>query len=313
MSIMEFEPTNVDGTNSSSLPKTSDRRSSVEAPPPRFQLRKTNLDSSTNQSDLWITHRGATDEIREHLKHLGPSNLASRPRQTRYSAVKIKRGSTSPSRSAQTDFESGQSTSDSQRQTPLPGYQGGIGAGLVGSGADAKDGAHALKLGYGTISSHEHVTKGTNAVQYKEIPQVSIPEAVHEEHEDQPRSGSTRKSSTRTGSVQSSESRSDLIYSHRGPTRSGSITEQVVDVNGIRKVVLHTNGTSSSEGEGQPSPHHTRVSSPGHRDGLADPKDRNHEPAGSHSKKRRRRKKRGQQRSKPADGEPAEDQPLLQQ
>ena len=160
----------------------------MEAPPPRFQIRRQNVDQPSDSHDNWFTQRGATDEIREHLKHLGPSNLASRPRQTRYTSVKIKRSGNSPSRSAQTDLESGHSASESQRFSGSTGLQGGIGAGLVSSGADAKDGAHALKLGYGTIAAHDQVTKGTNAQQYKDLPNVSIPEAVREEREDLNRS-----------------------------------------------------------------------------------------------------------------------------
>ncbi|KAJ5724447.1 hypothetical protein N7493_006175 [Penicillium malachiteum] len=288
------------------------RRSSVEAPPPRFQLRRP-ADSDANAPDMWITQRGATDEIREHLKHLGPSNLASRPRQTRYHAVKIKRSGNSPSRSTQTDMESAQSTSDSQRQPTSIGFQGGIGAGLVNPGSDAKDGAHALKIGYGSITTNDTVSKSTSSQQYKELPQVSIPEAVNEEHEDQqPHPASSRKTSSRTDSLESTESRSDFIYHHRGPTRSGSITEQIIDVNGIRKVVLHTNGTSSSEDERKSSPH-TRGSSPRLKNGLIDSQNDFIDPANSNSntKKRRRRKKRGQN-LKPADGDVGEDQPLLQ-
>ncbi|KAJ5105392.1 hypothetical protein NUU61_002739 [Penicillium alfredii] len=290
------------------------RRSSVEAPPPRFQLRKQNTDNNSPSTDGWITQRGTTDEIRQHLKHLGPSNLASRPRQTRYSTVKIKRSNTSPSRSAQTDFESGQSTSDSQPPPQAVGYQGGIGAGLLNSaGTDAKDGAHALKVGYGALASNDNISKSTTAQQYKDLPQVSIPEAVHEEHEDQPRSGSTRKAGSVSGSIHSTDSPAELSYQNPVPARSGSITEQIVDVNGIRKVVLHTNGTSSSEGEAQ-GPHHLRKSS-GHSDGVLvgnDYKKPDHSDSNpSNSKKRRRRKKRGQQ-SKSTDDGPSEDQPLLQ-
>ncbi|KAJ5173091.1 hypothetical protein N7492_005684 [Penicillium capsulatum] len=313
----EGQPIDTDGAQSSSAPQTSGlirRRSSVEAPPPRFQMRRQNPDHATNDYTTWFTQRGATDEIREHLKHLGPSNLASRPRQTRYHAVKIKRGSNSPSRSAQTDVESGQSNSDSQYQGVSTGYQGGIGAGLVSPGADAKDGAHALKLGYGTIGSEVQGmgAKSTNSQPYKDLPQVSIPEAVHEEREEQPRSGSTNKSYSRTDSIKSTDSRTELIYHHRGPTRSGSITEQIVDVNGIRKVVLHTNNTSSSEGEGHSSPHRTHEST-SLKDGVTDQHDQHPETAGSnsHSKKRRRRKKRGHNTKAATDG-PSEDQPLLQ-
>ncbi|KAJ6095662.1 hypothetical protein N7486_006408 [Penicillium sp. IBT 16267x] len=308
-SLIDGELLGEDGTISTSPSHTSDllrRRSSVEAPPPRFQLRKHADDNNTDKPDMWITQRGATDEIREHLKHLGPSNLASRPRQTRYHTVKIKRSGTSPSRSAQTDFESGQSTSESQPHIAPIGYQGGIGAGLVKSGLDAKDGAHALKIGYGTITSHDTVTKSTSPQQFKDLPQVSIPDPVHEEWEVQPRSASTQKDSSRAGSIKSIDSRSDFIYHHRGPARSGSITEQIVDVNGIRKVVLHTIGTSSSDGEDK--------NAPKHRHGGIDQQGDHPDHASSHSnvKKRRRRKKRGQN-SKHEGSEHGEDQPLLQQ
>ena len=316
--VTEGELLVLEGAQPSSPPQASGlvrRRSSVEAPPPRFQLRRQNHDSSSNPSDNWVTQRGATDEIREHLKHLGPSNLASRPRQTRYSAVKIKRSSNSPSRSAQTDVDSGQSTSDSQRQTTATGYQGGIGAGLITPGVEAKDGAHALKLGYGTLNNtQDHGNKSTTAQSHKDPPQVSIPEPVHEEREDQPRSGSTtHKSSSGPASIKSTDSRTDLIYHHGGPTRSGSITEQIVDVNGIRKVVLHTNGTSSSEGEGRTSPRQPHEFS-GHRNGVADKGDQDGQPTNpqSNSNKKRRRRKKNKQQSKPNGEEPSEDQPLLQ-
>lgn len=254
VSLIKNEPTDDGGTQPSPPPQTSNaarRRSSVEAPPPRFQLRRQNASTNSNTPGTWITQRGATDEIREHLKHLGPSNLASRPRQTRYHNVKIKRRSTSPARSAQTDYESSQSASDIQRPL-LTGYQGGIGAGLVGSGAEAKDGAHALRLGYGTIESPDSATKGTSAQQYKELAQVSIPEAVHEERDDHLLSNSTREGSSGTGSIHSSDFPPGSVYHRPGPTRSGSITEQIVDVNGIRKVVLHTTNGSSSEEESPP-------------------------------------------------------------
>lgn len=360
----------VDTVQPSSLPKPSDlirRRSSVEAPLPRFQLRKTNADISANSTDGWVTQVGTTDAIREHLKHLGPSNLASRPRQTRYHAVKIKRNGTSPSRSAQTENESGQSISDSQKLLhSSTAYQGGIGAGLLSSaGPDAKDGAHALKIGYGTISPSDNASKGTSAQQYQDLPHVSIPEAVREELEDQTRSGLTReassvlqgpenhefpqyhenqlrsgltreasrvaaqeyedltrsgltpKASSTEGSIKSSDSPTGFPYHHRGPARSGSITEQVVDVNGIRKVVLHANCSSSSEGESHQSGHRQSLkhssSGQSHTDGTAletdDAKSQSQDGMLSKIKKRRRRKKHGKA-SKSTDG-PSEDQPLL--
>ena len=181
----------------------------------------------------------------------------------------------------------------------------------MSSGADAKDGAHALKVGYGTISAHDHVTKGTNAQQYIDLPQVSIPEAVREEREDLKRSAFTRS----TESIRSTDSKSaEFIYHHRGPTRSGSITEQIVDVNGIRKVVLHANYSSTSEGEAGTSPSHTGNSSPATKDSAintittSDMHSSAHE---SQPKKRRRKKKHGKHHKPTGGDSAAEDQPLL--
>lgn len=225
------------------------RRSSVEAPLARFQLRKQQPDKNSGSPDGWVTQRGTTDEIREHLKHLGPSNLASRPRHTRYQSVKIKRAGGSPTRSGQTDGESALSTSGSgHRRANSLGLPGGIGAGLLQSGGlEARDGAHALRLGYDTMSQTPATDTGT---QTKDGSGVNIPEAVREEQDEYGRSAG----SSAAVSIWSSDSRSqDRLkpsnYQHQGPARSGSITEQVVDVNGIRKVVLHTTSTSSSDEE----------------------------------------------------------------
>ncbi|KAF7713060.1 CBS domain-containing protein [Penicillium ucsense] len=296
------------------------RRSSVEAPPPRFHLRRQAQDQSTDPSDNWVTHRGATDEIREHLKHLGPSNLASRPRQTRYSSVKIKRSGTSPSRSAYTDGETTIDPSESHPLLASNGPQGGIGAGLVTPGADAKDGAFAVKLGYGTVPAQDHVTKATNAQQYKDLPGVSIPEAVSEEHEDGARPPNPRKSSSKNSSaamsMKSTDSKpNEYVSVRRGPTRSGSITEQIVDMNGIRKVVLHANCSSSSESENGSSVKPSGDSSPHEKDRATEtsiPEDSQASTHDSQHKKRRRKKKRGKNHKSVADDNSNEDQPLLQ-
>ncbi|GCB20377.1 protein MAM3 [Aspergillus awamori] len=303
--MLPAETTLVEVDNESPAPPNGapkdHRRLSVEAPLPRFQLRRPHSDKNSDSTDGLFTHRGATDEIRQHLKHLGPSNLASRPRQTRYQNVKIKR-SVSPSRSGQTDLDSSQSMSDVQPRHNSIGLQGGIGAGLVQSGMDARDGVYAVRAGYGTMNhSNPPADAGT---QTKDGLPISIPEPVHEEQDDHPRSAGSR-----SGSARSIDSQSEHLkpgsYLHRGPARSGSITEQVVDVNGIRKVVLHTTSTSSSESE-----------RPGSRENPEFPVRQegeivdlgNNQSAGN--KRRRRRRKRGQG---PKNGGSGENTPLLSQ
>ncbi|OGM50441.1 DUF21 and CBS domain protein (Mam3) [Aspergillus bombycis] len=63
----------VDGEPQASRPPGNvRRRSSVEPPLPRFQLRMPQSDRNSDSTDGLVTKRGTTDEIREHLKHLGP-------------------------------------------------------------------------------------------------------------------------------------------------------------------------------------------------------------------------------------------------
>lgn len=298
---------------------TSRRRSSVEAPPPRFQLRRQNTGKDAEPHVGWVTHRGTTDEIREHLKHLGPSNLASRPRQTRYQNVKIKRGSSSPTPFIQADLDSNHTTSDSSAQAALA-LAGGIGAGVLHSaGMDARDGVHALKLGYGTMGPTDKSRDSTPDL-YKDTPTVSVPEPVREEQDDPQRyqqpGQASPAASIHSGSSKSVERPKPGNYKHRGPARSGSITEQVIDVNGIRKVVLHT--TSSSDGdEGQRSSppsrgeqsiqHNGEANDPGD-DSKKAPNAGENGNAGGAKRKRRRKKRQG---AKGSEDRPSEQQPLL--
>ncbi|KAL1868398.1 cell agglutination protein Mam3 [Paecilomyces lecythidis] len=311
------EPTLIDlgDKHAHSLPKDTEngtpepprRPSFVEAPPPRFLLRRQTGDA-THET---VARVGTTDEIREHLKHLGPSNLASNPRQTRYQSVKIKPGA-SPTRSG----DSGRRVSEDQPKAPASvQYQGGSGAGIIQTaGTDAKDGVQALKSGYGTMTdrpptSNDAPSQVSNSAQggnARSAPKVNIPEAVEEVD------GDDSRGSQNSRPVSSESGLSDHLrpnYQCHGPARSGSITEQVVDVNGVKKVVLQTNSGASSDTERQPDTH-------AHQNGNK--RDTNKEPdesdGGSHvsgqtvSKKRRRRKKRNTKSKHSGDGER---QPLL--
>ncbi|KAE8145305.1 hypothetical protein BDV25DRAFT_164991 [Aspergillus avenaceus] len=288
----------VDGEPQAPRPSVNGRRrSSMEPPLPRFQLRMQQSDKNSDSTDGLVIQRGTTDEIREHLKHLGPSNLASRPRQTRYQNVKIKRASASPTRSGQTEVDSGQSITDPQsRRSNSVALPGGIGEGLVQPGLDARDGAYAVRAGYGTIGNPKPADAGTQTIK-----DVSIPEPVHEEEEYRRQSRSAAVS-IRSGSSHSQQQK-PTSYQHQGPARSGSITEQVVDVNGIRKVILHTTSTSSSDNEGRRSPKYPSSDHQNGQPGAAQ---------GEGHKKRRRRRKRGQA-AKQSGNQVDEESPLLPQ
>lgn len=212
---------------------------------PKFTLR-----NNSGAPEQLVVKRG-TDEIREHLKHLGPSNLASRPRLTRYQNVKIKAPGTSPTRSGMTDSESGRPTSRQRRRPSEVASNGsGIGSKLLRSPSfQAKDGVHAVQQGYGTIDGG--VTSAISPLDADQKQQIEdiIPESRFERE-----SGILAPSPHRT--PRGSKPNSLYSIEHRrtnsfrpGPARSGSITEQVIDVNGVRKVVLQTTSSSSSGDE----------------------------------------------------------------
>lgn len=211
---------------------------------PKFTLR-----NNSGAPEQLVVKRG-TEELREHLKHLGPSNLASRPRQTRYQNVKIKAPGTSPTRSGMTDSESGRPASIHRRRPSEVASNGsGIGSKLLRSSSQAKDGVYAVQQGYGTIDGAVgSVISPLDTIQKQQSQEV-ITESQFE------RNGGTLASSplrtprgSKPNSIVSIEQR--RTHSFRpGPARSGSITEQVIDVNGVRKVVLQMTSSSSSGDE----------------------------------------------------------------
>ncbi|KAJ9250765.1 hypothetical protein DTO195F2_8054 [Paecilomyces variotii] len=286
------------------------RSSSVEAPQPRFLIRRQTGDA-THET---VAKVGTTDEIRQHLKHLGPSNLASNPRQTRYQSVKIKPGA-SPTRSG----DSARRMSDDQPKAPASvQYQGGSSAGIIQSaGMDAKDGVRALKSGYGTMTdlprgsngAISQVSNGPQSGYVRSAPNINIPEVVEEVDGDDSR-GSQNSRPVSSGSGPSSDQLRPNYQCH-GPARSGSITEQVVDVNGIKKVILQTNSDAFSDTE---RPHETHSGPNGNRTNSHREPDESdgasHVSGQTVSKKRRRRKKRNTQSKHSGDGER---QPLLDQ
>ena len=251
--------------------------------------------SMANTSDREGGQKKPKPQIRDHLKHLGPSNLASRPRQTRYNTVKIKPG-------AGTLGDAVSKASDYSDNTPRSSIaaQGGVGAGLLNSaGKDAKDGVLAVSAGYGSIPSGasppnpNKTRRGLDAL-------AEDPTRGHEE-------GSPGKDRTRSNHRSRAASESTLGSMHsgtkspqrnkRGIARSGSITEQIIDAGGIKKTVLEMTSSSDS-GEGG-----AQVQADGTSD-VSDGKKENNQPGDSKRKKRRRRAKKG-------GGADSENTPLL--
>ena len=234
-------------------------------------------------------------QIRDHLKHLGPSNLASRPRQTRYNTVKIKPGSG-------TLGDAMSKASDNTDTTPRNSIagQGGVGAGLLNSaGKDAKDGVLAVAAGYGSIPSGASPPSPNKS--RKGL--VALAEnATRGRDEDSP---SENRTKSKHGSRANSHSTIGSMHSgtksprnnQRGIARSGSITEQIIEAGGIRKTVLEMTSSSDS-GEGG-----AQVQAGGSSDVIDGGKE-NNQPGDSKRKKRKRKARKGANKE-------GEDTPLL--
>ncbi|OTB02185.1 hypothetical protein M426DRAFT_322894 [Hypoxylon sp. CI-4A] len=218
------------------------------------------------------------EEMRDHFKHLGPSNPASNPKSSRVAAVKIKPASTSASNSQQrpgsvvTDDISQDLVAVVDERTSLLGPQ-----------LNAKDGIQALQQSYteppsasNSNGAPEIVTTfdGENSEQVTRGTQTKL-SAVPE--------GET--SPTQGSATESVESVHDAIGRRRGHVRSGSITENIVESGGVRKVILEASSSLSeaeNESEGQAS---TIIA-------QSDAEGPSNAPKGNKKKKKNRRKNR---------------------
>ena len=186
----------------------------------------------------------------DQFRHLGPSNLASRPRQTRYNTVKIKPGGGSLAENVIKANGAKNDGSPLAVSIASPAPHGGAGTGLLSSaGKNASDGVLAVQQGYGTIggTSPKH-PDGGGQTGLSAAAQANPSTTIPEEEPHRQRSKASTKEHSDSESTIGSLKRKDVSPRHmkeRGTARSGSITEQIIDLGGVRKVVLET--TSSSE------------------------------------------------------------------
>jgi metal transporter CNNM len=245
--------------------------------------------------------------MREHLKHLGPSNLASRPKTTRYNTVKIKPGLVSARTDSRTDstLHRDSIVEEPGEDVPTsPAPRGGAGEGLLKSaGREASDGVQALQQGYGTVdrpfsqasnnSRHPNQQKDIADATAMDVPKSSSSLSV-------PQPNITRVDSDRSSDTIGSLNSKDNSPTRRkrGTARSGSITENIIEADGVRKVVLETNSSSSDDRDDQ-GPRKGSENSPPNTTSMTDrpPKYDGHTPRpvtpkGEEVKKKRRRAKR---------------------
>ncbi|KAH7381363.1 hypothetical protein DE146DRAFT_670388 [Phaeosphaeria sp. MPI-PUGE-AT-0046c] len=269
--------------------------------------------SSGNKNNLAPASSNDPD-IYEHLKHLGPSNAANRPKSTRINTVKIK-----PATAAAippTIPENARPVHNAPvvaQDSHAP--EGGVGQGLLASaGREASDGVHSVAVGYGTMAPNgDRMSWKSGRSSHRaadEEPQ-SPKSATHDNDMlvvDNRKRGDDSKPRSRSvstiASLRSNKSESKSPLNKRHTARSGSISENIVDVNGIKKIVLET--TSSSDSEGKTLlvvPADGAQEDRGHSDA-----DSNH--AGGKAEGKKKRKKRGKKKKSNA-GEGSESQPLL--
>lgn len=227
-----------------------------------------------------------TADLRQHLKHLGPSNVASRPKATKYSAVKIKPGvNTVPEslRNRPRSLMDGESQRTQSICSTNAAGTGGAGVGLVeDAGNDAKHGALAVAHGYGTLSSPTKDAKATNGKidNITDLPQKPMTAgeaaAFADEHTaakleeddrkepDLPEKLIVEGGTSRPVSKEGREDQEDHSESSPSDTvgemeasqprtrssrtaRSGSISETIVNIGGRTKTVLETNSSDTDQ------------------------------------------------------------------
>ena len=240
-------------TTSLKIPETRKNSSSVLASSPKATfIRRASAGAADGET---IQVRGNMNDMREHLKHLGPSNLASRPKTTRYQSVKIKPGLATRLSDSRAMSATYSDLVVDGAYHDLPASGGGEGEGLLKSaGKEASDGVHALQQGYGAT---DHFSPTTNITASGDMQTDSLakspPKPSKNQSSDQDISTmSTASNLTTLHSERSSDSVGSMQARNikprkRGTARSGSITENIVEANGVRKVVLETTSNSDEE------------------------------------------------------------------
>lgn len=292
----------AEGARKASAPELS---TSPRGPSFLVQRRSSGHNGSIDRGAL----RSDDPDLMQHLKHLGPSNAANRPKSTRINTVKIKNIPT-------TIPETAQRPQDGAVTTPLHAPQGGIGEGLLdNAGREASDGVHSLAVGYGTIGNvdtdriswksgtSKHKPSGDEPTSPRSHPAEETAKLIVESS---PRLKERSHSVSTVASLPSHRSKSPSPPRKRHTARSGSISENVIDLNGVKKIVLETTSSSDSE---RPLT--------GQTDGAHEHNDHNDQKVGSETeetptegnKGKKKRKKRS--KKKKNGGNSSETQPLL--
>ena len=261
--------------------------------PPKMHSNLRRSSSTAHSSAGDHSQKRPKGNLPEYLKNLGPSNLASRPKQTRYNTVKIKPGMGSLSDNI------GSKTADNTPRASVAA-QGGVGAGLLSSaGKDASDGVLAVHAGYGSIHSGSPPSPKKSRKDSLNPPSSAAGEdrprpTLRDSSPGESRPKSSSKPSNRRSRATSQSTLGSMhsgvrspISRNRGTARSGSITEQIVDTGGIKKTVLEMTSSSDDRDQEDGGGRGGRSNGVGDMDGTKE----NDRPEGSGKKKRRRKRR----------------------
>jgi metal transporter CNNM len=214
----------------------------------------TGIDGQPVQTAIPV--RANIDEMRNRLRHLGPSNPATNPKNTRSTTVKIKPGGhpvsvALPPRAASVAGDIIEEVSQREEE------QAGETTSLLRPQLSGKDGVKALRQSYGSTSPAAALPQEpqeqliTPAIEIADTEQrdVATQTNVKAAEEDLIDMAAIPSASETGQSLRSDYSAQAL---RRSFVRSGSITENIIESGGVRKVILQTT-SSADEDEGKQS------------------------------------------------------------
>lgn len=255
------------------------------------------------------------DDIREHLKHLGPSNPANNPKNTRLTSVKIKPGSGSQGqalRSPLPDVPPGtvHETSDLLIRLSEPNdHEADEQTSLLShTNMASKDGVQALRQSYGAASatdaqqrvlssSPQQPTKSNKSDDNSQKPRERTQSGIYNRIGTIAETSPIRDPDTGASSPTSERSGPTTPLPKRSTVRSGSITENIFESErGFRKVVLETNSSNEDEDEIEENATHSAAeadSSPQGKGASSSTNEDGQENGSKAGKKKNKRKKKG--------------------
>lgn len=232
------EPTDDSAKEHDETPKPDSAADSKSEEASKAHLRTMR---SLNESSF---RRGSVGDLRNHTKHLGPSNLASRPRHTRYNSVIIKHAGGTSLEDSRLHRQPSERSVDSRTES----------ATIKPEGNRMKDGVRAVHAPHGSTgqySTSQGMETSDQSVQANS--KSSLPQDSAEANDNQAgqQDGLWKGSQSRgDGDLDSTSNPSQprLVTTAPIVVKSGSITESIIEAGGIKKVVLEP-ASSSEEGD----------------------------------------------------------------